>query len=103
MPWMGSSTSPLPSSRYATRSPCRSRNFSSFMVGLSALLAGNLTMPETSSNVNAASASAFRQPLRIEDQDALALDPDPAALAEVGERLVHGLARRPDQLGDLFL
>src|SRR4051812_1693392 len=46
------------------------------------------------------SASPAREPLGVQDQHALALEPQPAAVREVGERLVDGLAGSADVLGD---
>src|SRR3981189_1128865 len=43
------------------------------------------------------------QPLGVGDQDALALQANPAAVGEIGERLVDRLTRRADQLRDLPL
>src|SRR5699024_10424090 len=48
-------------------------------------------------------AGAAGQPLGVDDQHRLALQAQPAALREVGQRLVHGLAGGADQLGDLLL
>src|SRR5271163_483186 len=48
-------------------------------------------------------ACRSRQAFGVRDEYALALQPDPAAVGEVGQRLVHGLPRCPDQLGDLVL
>jgi hypothetical protein len=39
----------------------------------------------------------------VADQHALAVQADPAAVGEVGERLVDGFSQRPDQLLDFFL
>src|SRR6476469_3221374 len=49
------------------------------------------------------SARAPDQPLGVEQHDALALQPDPTPVPEVGERLVDGLPGRADQLGQLLL
>src|SRR5262249_21449214 len=49
------------------------------------------------------SSGPAAQPFPVQDHHALALQPQPAAGGEVGERLVHRLAGRPDQLGQLLL
>ena len=46
---------------------------------------------------------AAAQALLVEDDDGLALQLDPAAVHEVGQRLVHRLAGGADQLGQLLL
>jgi hypothetical protein len=43
------------------------------------------------------------QALRLQDEHTLALQAKPAALGEIGQRLVHRLAGGADQLGDLLL
>jgi hypothetical protein len=43
------------------------------------------------------------QPVGIEDQRALALQAQPSAAGEIGQRLVHRLPGGADELGDLFL
>ena len=48
-------------------------------------------------------SGAAGQTFRVADQHALARQADPATLGEIGERLIDGFPRRPDQLGDLHL
>src|ERR1700733_14453701 len=43
------------------------------------------------------------QPFGVRDQHALALQANPAAVGEVGQRLVHGLAWGANQRSDLLL
>ena len=52
---------------------------------------------------NRSLARSAGQPLGVADQHALALQADPTAVGEVGERLVDSLAGGADQLGDLLL
>src|SRR5687767_13740251 len=49
------------------------------------------------------SPRAAAEAVLVEDDDRLALQLDPAAVHEVGERLVHRLAGGTDQLGQLLL
>ena len=49
------------------------------------------------------SAGAARQAIDVEERHGATLQADPTARHEVGERLVDGLARSADQLGQLFL
>ena len=48
-------------------------------------------------------ARSARKAFEVEDQQAVAFQPDPAAVGEIGERLVYRLPRRPNQLSDLLL
>src|SRR6476619_8313481 len=48
-------------------------------------------------------AGAAGQALRLQEQHALAFQTQPAAVREIGERLVHRLAARAHELGDLLL
>jgi acyl-CoA synthetase (AMP-forming)/AMP-acid ligase II len=48
-------------------------------------------------------ARPARQTFSVGDEQALALQPNPSAVGEVGKCLVHGLVGRPDELSDLFL